>query len=40
MLILAVLMVNFVIRDGDTNYLEGMLLLFTFAMIAMTFYYV
>ena len=39
-LILGVLMVNFVIRDGDTNYLEGLLLLFTFAVMAVAFYLV
>lgn len=38
-LILGVLMVNFVIRDGDTNYLEGLLLLFTFAVMAAAFYF-
>jgi len=39
-LILSVLMVNFVIRDGETNYLEGMLLLITFAIISLAFYFI
>ncbi|HHW44369.1 calcium/proton exchanger [Desulfofundulus thermobenzoicus] len=39
-IILAVLMVNYVIRDGDTNYLEGLLLLFTFIIMAVAFYLV
>lgn len=39
-LILSVLMVNYVIRDGDTNYLEGMLLLITYVIIALAFYFI
>lgn len=37
---LAVLVVNFAIRDGETNYLEGLILLFTYAILGTAFFFV
>jgi Ca2+:H+ antiporter len=39
-LFLGVLMVNLIIRDGETNYLEGLLLLFTYSIMGVAFYFV
>ncbi|KAF9968292.1 hypothetical protein BGZ73_000172 [Actinomortierella ambigua] len=38
-LVVSVLLVNFLIQDSKTNYLEGVILLASFLMAAMAFYY-